>query len=100
MAVQKGLGSIKRFGTRYGRTLKTKVAKIEAELKKDHKCPYCSHNKVSRVSYGIWQCSNCSSKFTARAYIVGSRVDFVEESEQLVAEAPVLRSKKHVEEED
>lgn len=100
MASKTGLGSVKRFGTRYGRTVKVKVAKIEAELKQNHKCPYCSRPKAYRVSYGIWECGKCNARFTARAYSIGSQAALVEESEQLVAEAPVLRSKKVVEDEE
>ena len=96
---QKGLGPVKRFGTRYGRTLKHKLAKIEVEQKKKHKCPYCAKPKVSRVSYGIWYCKKCDSKFTARAYTVGQKLSLVEQTALMVAEAPELRSKKSVEEE-
>lgn len=91
MVVPKGLRSIKRFGTRYGRTNKAKVAKIEAETKKAHKCPYCSRIKVHRVCFGIWSCDNCKAKFTARAYTVGSKSSLTEESVQLVAESPILK---------
>jgi large subunit ribosomal protein L37Ae len=97
---QRGLGPAKRFGTRYGRTLKHKLAKIEIEQKKDHKCPYCGKLKVSRVSYGIWNCSKCNAKFTARAYTVGERLSLTEQAAQLMAEAPVLRTREVVEDEE
>ena len=41
MAEVKKLGSTKRFGARYGRKPKKKLAKIEEELRKKQKCPYC-----------------------------------------------------------
>ena len=97
---QRGLGSVKRFGTRYGRTLKHKVAKIEVEQKQDHKCPYCGKPKVSRVSYGIWLCGKCNAKFTARAYSVGARLSLSEQAAQLMAEAPVLKTREVVEDEE
>jgi len=97
---QKGLGPAKRFGTRYGRTLKYKLAKIEVEQKKAHKCPYCAKPKVYRVSFGIWRCDKCNAKFTASAYTVGTKRSLAEQAAQLVAEAPELRSKKVVEEEE
>ncbi len=96
---EKGLGSVKRFGVRYGRTLELKLAKIEVEQKKLHKCPYCSKHKVSFVSYGIWQCSKCKSRFTARAYTVGEKLSLVEQAARMVAESPVLHSNQAVEEE-
>jgi len=96
---KKGLGPVKRFGVRYGRT-KHKLAKIEIEQRKNHKCPYCARLKVSRISFGIWHCSKCDSKFTARAYTVGTKVGLVDRAEQMIAEAPILRSKKIGEEEE
>lgn len=62
------LGSTKRFGARYGRTLREKVAKIESVQRARHKCPYCNYEKVRRLASGIWECGKCNSKFTAKAY--------------------------------
>lgn len=91
---------MKRFGTRYGRTIKYKRAKLEVEQRSLHACPYCSKKKVSRVSYGIWECGKCNAKFTARAYSVGQKLSLVEQAAQLVAEAPELKQKTVVEEEE
>jgi ribosomal protein eL43 len=93
----RGLGPVKRYGTRYGRTTKNKAAKIEIEMKKDHKCPYCAKPKVHRVSFGIWLCEKCNAKFTAKAYTVGSKLSLVEQAAQMIAEAPVLREREIVE---
>lgn len=100
MARRKGLGSVKRYGARYGRTVKHKLAKVEAEQKRKHKCPFCAKEQVSRVAAGIWFCKKCESKFAARAYAVGQRKALVEEAVSLVAEAPELRVKSTVEEEE
>lgn len=62
--------AIGRYGTRYGRRNRVKVALIEVDQKRKHKCPKCGYFKVKRLSVGIWQCSNCSAKFTSRAYTV------------------------------
>ena len=64
-------GSVRRLGSRYGRTLRFKLGKIEAEQRKKHKCPYCNYKKVRRVSAGIWHCKKCGAKFTNKAYTVG-----------------------------
>lgn len=57
------------FGARYGkkqrllysRIIKTKNAKIT--------CPYCKYvGKVQRLASGIWYCTKCNSKYTAKAY--------------------------------
>ncbi len=74
MQKKEGLGSAKRFGTRYGATLKLKLAKIEKEQRKKHECPYCGKPKVSRVSYGIWHCGKCSATFTGAAYTIARKV--------------------------
>jgi len=70
MALPKALASIKRFGARYGRTVKHKFARIEREQRKKYKCPYCNYTKVKRAAAGIWQCRKCKAKFTSKAYSV------------------------------
>ncbi len=62
--------SVKRFGPRYGRTLKEKLGKIETLKKKEYQCPKCHYNKVRQVSAGIWECKKCGAKFTSKAYTV------------------------------
>ena len=63
-------GLTKRFGARYGTTIKRRLEKVETEQKKKHKCPYCNAIRVRRVALGIWQCRKCKAKFTGRAYTV------------------------------
>lgn len=65
-------GSVKRFGVRYGTKLKGKIAKIEAERKESTKCPYCSYAKATRANAGIWYCTKCKSRFTGKAYSIGT----------------------------
>lgn len=71
MVKKTAYGSVKRLGTRYGRTVKFKLGKIEAEQRKKHKCPYCNYVKVRRKALGIWHCSKCGATFTNKAYTVG-----------------------------
>ncbi len=66
----------KRFGARYGRKTKLKVALIEAERRKKQKCPYCLKEKVKRIAFGIWYCSACDSKFAGKAYTVERKITF------------------------
>jgi len=70
MAKKKTLGSVKRFGARYGRRVKHKLAAIEKIQKGKQKCPYCNSDKVKRINTGIWGCKRCDSKFTGKAYHV------------------------------
>lgn len=64
----KKVGSAGRYGARYGRTIRQKVAKVEKIQKRKHKCPYCNYSKVTRVSSGIWKCKKCGAKFAGKAY--------------------------------
>ena len=75
-------GSTKRFGPRYGRKLKERFGKIEAEQRKKQKCPYCSALKVKRVAIGIWECKKCKAKFTGKAYSISKKITSKEESEE------------------
>ncbi len=74
MAKDKSLGSIKRFGPRYGRTTKKKFGIIEKEQRKLHECPYCNYTKVKRVSAGIWKCNKCDATFTGKAYSISKEI--------------------------
>ena len=71
--VKKKSESTKRFGPRYGRRLKEKVAEIEAGYRKKNKCPYCGKINVKRVALGIWFCKSCNSKFTGKAYSLSKK---------------------------
>lgn len=84
MAVEKKFGSVKRFGPRYGRTVKEKIAKIEKILKGKHECPYCHSLKAKRLSVGIWHCNKCKAKFTGKAYSVKKRISLEKEPEEEV----------------
>ena len=79
MAIKQRFGSIKRFGARYGRSLKEKFAIIEAEQRKRHKCPYCHQVQVKRLEMGIWYCRKCKTKFTGKAYSINKKIVVDEE---------------------
>jgi len=86
MAKAQEHGSVKRFGSRYGRTTRAKAGKIEAEQRKKHKCPYCLATRVKRVAAGIWNCSKCGAKFTGKAYTI-SRIAKVKDEINDIKEA-------------
>lgn len=92
MAEESGLGSVKRFGVRYGRTGKFKLAKIEKIQKMPQKCPYCNKLKAKRISVGLYYCYNCKSKFTGKSYSVEQKIVTKELPEETAQEA-------HIEEE-
>ena len=61
-------GSAGRFGARYGRVARRRVAEIEAEMHEDHECPACGEHDVDRTGTGIWECGACGHAFTGGAY--------------------------------
>ena len=62
------MNSSKRFGARYGSTIRKRVNKVESIQKQKHKCPFCGRFTVKRVSAGIFKCKKCNKKFTGKAY--------------------------------
>jgi len=64
------VGPSGRYGVRYGRTIRSKINKIEKKQKSRQICPQCKHKAVKRVSSGIWQCRKCNNKFAGKAYEV------------------------------
>ena len=74
-------GSVKRFGPRYGRTLKQKAGFIESQQKQTYVCPQCHYKKVRQETTGIWVCEKCGAKFTSKAYLV-SKLPLLKTAEQ------------------
>ena len=92
------LGSVKRFGARYGRKLKLKFSKIETEQRKLHKCPYCNKTAVKRVAVGIWHCRKCNAKFTGKAYSISRKITAKEAAEMPEEELPAAKGEFEAEE--
>ncbi len=63
----KKVKSAGRFGARYGRRVKTKIADIESRQRKKQDCLFCN-GAAKRLSTGIWQCNKCKKKFASHAY--------------------------------
>lgn len=68
MAQKKKYGSVKRFGSRYGRRIREQTGAIEQDKRKKHECPYCRAQRVKRVSNGVFECRKCKKVFTGKAY--------------------------------
>jgi large subunit ribosomal protein L37Ae len=96
MVLEKVLRSAKRFGARYGRKLRQKTAKIEAEQRKRHKCPYCHAPAVRRLAAGIWNCKKCSSKFTGKAYTIPKKIIIKQE----ISKEEIVEHEEEKEEEE
>lgn len=65
---QGGVGSAGRYGVRYGRVARRRVANIEAATNEKHVCPECREEKVTRIGTGVWQCGKCDYQFAGGAY--------------------------------
>ncbi|MFB6164169.1 MAG: 50S ribosomal protein L37ae [Haloarculaceae archaeon] len=68
MARDTRTGSAGRFGARYGRVARRRVADIEADMHDDHECPECGKDRVERQGTGIWECGNCGYAFAGGTY--------------------------------
>ena len=68
MATKK-VGAAGKFGPRYGKKLRDIFSKINKTSKKRYNCPICAREKsVIRVSFGVWQCKSCKTKFASGAF--------------------------------
>jgi len=65
---KKRTGSAGRFGARYGRVARKRVAEIESDMHDDHVCPDCGNEAVDRQGTGIWQCERCGYKYAGGTY--------------------------------
>jgi len=70
----KKVGSTGGLGVRYGATVRKRYAKVISELKKVHRCPQCSSERVRRQSVGIWKCRKCGFTFTGGAYTPSTKL--------------------------
>lgn len=62
------VGSAGRFGARYGRVVRRRVAQIESDTNDDHDCPECDSDAVSRAGTGIWECDSCGYAFAGGCF--------------------------------
>jgi large subunit ribosomal protein L37Ae len=65
----KKVGSVARFGPRYGVKVRRQVQAVEKKQRVKHPCPNCNHKAVKRLGAGIWQCAHCGVKFAGGAYL-------------------------------
>lgn len=67
MATKK-VSSAGRFGPRYGKKIRMRVANIEKLYRTPRMCPQCKALKFKRASAGVWVCSGCGLKMAGGAY--------------------------------
>ena len=68
MARKRIVGTSGRFGCRYGKKIRAKVANIEKIQKQRAICIKCDMPYVKRLASGIWICKKCGAKFAGQAY--------------------------------
>lgn len=95
---KQGLGSVKRFGVRYGRTTRFKRAAIERLQQSSTKCPYCHKDNVIKKSKGIWHCTKCLHTFTGQAYTFVAKPAALPPIEQVLAEVQQPEQEEAVDE--
>jgi large subunit ribosomal protein L37Ae len=58
-----------RFGVRYGRRVRRKIAEIETLQRVKQNCIFCN-GVAKRLSKGIWLCKKCNKKFASHTYFL------------------------------
>lgn len=68
MSPRLGKLSAGSLGPRYGRSVRAKIGRIQAETHKKYPCPSCSSVMVERNSVGVWKCKKCGIVFAGGSY--------------------------------
>ena len=69
MSKKKKAKAAGRFGARYGRKIRVKIAEIESLQRKKQQCIFCN-GIAKRLSKGIWKCKKCGKKFAHHTYML------------------------------
>ncbi len=69
MSKKKKAKAAGRFGARYGRKIRVKIAEIESLQRKKQQCIFCN-GIAKRLSKGIWKCKKCNKKFAHHTYML------------------------------
>lgn len=69
----KKIGSVARFGPRYGVRIRSRILEVEKEMARGVACPRCGIEAVEREAAAIWTCRHCGYKYAARAYVGTAR---------------------------
>ena len=55
-------------GVRGGRSVRSKLRKIQEKKKQKYSCPRCEKSAVKRRETGVWYCKSCGIVFAGGAY--------------------------------
>ena len=54
----KKVGITRKYGTRYGASLRKTAKRFEIAKRAKYMCPFCGKNVVRRLVVGIWVCKS------------------------------------------
>eukprot|EP00808_Paulinella_micropora_P030385 g27658.t1 len=64
----KKVGVVRKYGTRYGASLRKVIKKVEISQHKSYVCGFCGKDTVKREAVGIWKCRVCKKVMAGGAY--------------------------------
>ncbi|EAR95362.1 60S ribosomal protein L37a (macronuclear) [Tetrahymena thermophila SB210] len=62
------VGITRKYGTRYGASLRKVVKKFEITQHAKYGCPFCGKVAVKRAAVGIWKCKPCKKIIAGGAW--------------------------------
>lgn len=81
------VGITRKYGTRYGASLRKIIKKFEVQQHAVYLCPFCGKNSVRRLAVGIWSCKSCHKTVAGGAWELAT-------AQALAAKSTMLRLKK------
>eukprot|EP00457_Paulinella_chromatophora_P023370 gb/GEZN01026758.1/.p1 GENE.gb/GEZN01026758.1/~~gb/GEZN01026758.1/.p1 ORF type:complete len:131 (-),score=17.27 gb/GEZN01026758.1/:105-497(-) len=64
----KKVGVVRKYGTRYGASLRKQIKKIEISQHATYTCNFCGKDTVKREVVGIWKCRACKKVVAGGAF--------------------------------
>merc|ERR1712070_1352989 len=70
----KKVGIARKYGVRYGSSLRKLMKKFETMQRQRYVCPFCGKATVRKVSVGIWRCRACKKIMAGGAWSLTTSV--------------------------
>jgi len=64
----KKVGISRKYGCRYGSSLRKLMKKFETMQRQRYVCPFCGKAAIRKISVGIWRCKACKKKLAGGAW--------------------------------
>mmetsp|Transcript_33532 Transcript_33532/g.39046 ORF Transcript_33532/g.39046 Transcript_33532/m.39046 type:complete len:97 (+) Transcript_33532:16-306(+) len=87
------VGIVRKYGTRYGASLRKIIKKFEVQQHSRYFCPFCGKTSVRRQAVGIWRCNGCAKVVAGGAWQLTT-------GPAVIAKATLNRLKKMREEQE